>query len=63
MRVIELSGHVFISPSSALGAPGLRCWVDSGEVHLYLAIFSLFESALDFSVPGSDLDCPIHRIS
>lgn len=50
MRVIALSGYVLISPSSALGAPGLKCWVDSDEAHLYLGIFSLIESALHFSV-------------
>lgn len=62
MRVIAQSGYAFISPSSAFGAPGLKCWVDSDEVHLYLGIFILIESALDFSVPESDLDCPIHGI-
>lgn len=63
MKVIALSGYAFISPSSALGAPGLKCWAGSDEAHLYLGIFSLIESALDFSVPGSDLDCPMHGIS
>lgn len=51
MKVIALSGYAFISPSSALGAPGLKCWAGSDEAHLYLGIFSLIESALDFSVP------------